>query len=278
MSGCAYIGEPLPPALKIPVAASDLTALQRGDKIYVNFTIPTTSTEGLTLKPAAIPVVHIGETEPPQTAVEKTSSAIPWVGKTVIVGVQFRGPSGRMSAWSNFVHLKVVAPVVQPAEVAVNATATGVEIQWQGTAKQYRVFRDGAELVTVDQSPYNDKTAQYGQKYDYTIQGIDGASESEISKTATITPEDTFPPEVPAGVVALSGVSTIEVSWERSIASDLAFYRVYRDGKLVADKQTATTFSDSAAKSGQKYVYTVSSVDAKMNESAQSTPVEITFP
>lgn len=278
LSGCAYIGEPLPPALKIPVPTQDLAAVQRGDKIYVEFTTPAVSTEGITLKPPAVPEVRIGEAEPPTTLVEKVTSVTPWVGKEVTVGVAFRGPSGRLSEWSNFVKLKITPPVETPADLSANAVASGVELQWKGSAPAYRVLRDGELIGTAEVSSYIDKTAQYGQKYTYTIQGTNGQAESEISKPAEITPEDKFAPETPSGVVALAGVSTVEVSWTRSLASDFAFYRVYRDGKKIADNVTATTYSDKDVQSGKKYSYTVSAVDAKMNESAPSAPVEITFP
>src|SRR6202158_1324862 len=50
LAGCGSVGEPLYPALNIPMTVIDLTAVERGDKIDINFTIPPKTTEGLLLK------------------------------------------------------------------------------------------------------------------------------------------------------------------------------------------------------------------------------------
>jgi hypothetical protein len=50
LAGCGYPGEPLPPALNRPVRVADLTAVQRGAKVYVQFTVPSVTTENLPLR------------------------------------------------------------------------------------------------------------------------------------------------------------------------------------------------------------------------------------
>src|ERR1700730_1537952 len=50
LSGCGTVGEPLYPALNTPSRVTDLTAVERGDRIDINFTIPPLTTEGLALK------------------------------------------------------------------------------------------------------------------------------------------------------------------------------------------------------------------------------------
>lgn len=49
-SGCGYIGEPLPPALHIPQPVVDLSAIERGSKIFVQFTLPSHTTENLEIR------------------------------------------------------------------------------------------------------------------------------------------------------------------------------------------------------------------------------------
>jgi hypothetical protein len=49
LAGCGYPGDPLPPALNRPVRVADLKAVQRGAKVYVQFTVPSTTTENLAL-------------------------------------------------------------------------------------------------------------------------------------------------------------------------------------------------------------------------------------
>src|ERR1700680_600834 len=50
LAGCGSVGEPLYPALNVPTRVIDLTAVQRGDKLDVHFTIPPKTIEGLVLK------------------------------------------------------------------------------------------------------------------------------------------------------------------------------------------------------------------------------------
>ncbi len=275
LSGCAYIGEPLPPALKIPIAAIDLSAVQRGDKIHISFTTPEVTMEGLPIDPPPPADIRIGLSEPPDTPASKEIDIRPWVGKEVVIGVIFHGPKGRVSEWSNFAHLKVIEAIGQPAQLKAESLVNGVQLQWSGPAVKYRVFRNEVLLDTVDKTSYLDTRASFGQKYTYQIQGFQDAAESELSTEVSLTPEDIFPPEPPLSPVGLAGVKSIELSWDASTAQDVAFYRVYRNGQ---NGLTKTIFSDPDVVSDQKYSYTITAVDAKMNESAASAPVEIIFP
>src|SRR3712207_4605207 len=47
LTGCGYVGDPLPPALNIPVPVTGLAAVQRGGEILVTFSAPARTTEDL---------------------------------------------------------------------------------------------------------------------------------------------------------------------------------------------------------------------------------------
>src|SRR5882724_6861928 len=64
LSGCGYIGEPLPPALNIPIAVKDLRVLECGDNLLIEFTAPATSTEGVTLAALRGVELRVGPIEP----------------------------------------------------------------------------------------------------------------------------------------------------------------------------------------------------------------------
>lgn len=108
---------------------------------------------------------------------------------------------------------------------------------------------------------------------------------------------DTFPPQTPTGLAAISGSTLpqtpvtgsaieakpyIDLSWEPNGEPDLAGYRVYRqvaapDGsplgppaRLTASPIAAPAYRDVAVKPGQGYIYSVTAVDAAGNESAPS--------
>ncbi len=95
-------------------------------------------------------------------------------------------------------------------------------------------------------------------------------------------PVDTFAPAVPAGLTVLSGVSSVELAWERNLDKDLRGYQVYRatgDGPMerIASLVESPAYSDKAVESGKSYHYAVSAVDQAGNESARPEPVTITF-
>src|ERR1700680_940744 len=50
LGGCGSVGEPLYPALNTPSRVTDLSAVERGDRIDIDFTIPPLTTEGLAHK------------------------------------------------------------------------------------------------------------------------------------------------------------------------------------------------------------------------------------
>ncbi len=274
LSSCAYIGEPLPPALKIPQAIADLRAVQRGANIYVDFTPPALTTDGLTIAKPGPLEIQINEATP----AEKVIPVAAWVGQRIQLRARTQGPSGRLSDWSNVVTLNVVAPVATPTALEAKAVPTGVELSWTGSARAYRIFRDQALLATTPRAPYMDSTTEFDKKYDYEVIGINGAAESESPATVTITPVDVFPPDTPTNVTALSGVSSIELSWDRSTAADWAEYRVFRDGKLLASSVSGPSYSDKTVVSGRAYKYAVSAVDRKGNASPVSSIIEVILP
>jgi hypothetical protein len=274
LSGCAYVGEPLPPALKIPQAIADLRAVQRGSNIVVDFTPPALTTDGLTIATPGPLEIEINGTTP----AEKVIPVGPWVGQSIELRARTKGASGRLSDWSNSVTLNIVAPVAAPAGFEVKPVPTGVELSWTGSAPAYRIFRDQLLLATAERAPYIDTTTEYEKKYEYEIVGINGAAESERPVAVTVTPVDVFPPDPPTGLTALTGVASIELSWDRSTAADWAEYRVFRDGQLVANSVSGPSYSDKTVVSGRAYKYAVSAVDRKGNASPVSSIIEVTLP
>lgn len=91
---------------------------------------------------------------------------------------------------------------------------------------------------------------------------------------------DTAAPSVPGGVTAVAdGPTQVSVRWSASTDDvGVASYQVERDGAVVANAVTGTSFVDSAVAAGTQYGYTVSAVDAAGNRSAQSASVSVTTP
>ena len=105
------------------------------------------------------------------------------------------------------------------------------------------------------------------------------------SPTTCVTPMDTFPPAAPRSLAAIAGEGLISLIWEPSSESDLAGYLVLRGDApgdtlraITTEPVAATTYRDTTARAGTRYVYVVVAVDraSPRNVSAQSNRVEET--
>ena len=59
LCGCGVVGDILPPALNLPMRATDMVALEHGKIIVVTFKLPATTTEGMLIhrKPQIAPLL-----------------------------------------------------------------------------------------------------------------------------------------------------------------------------------------------------------------------------
>ena len=306
LTGCGYIGQPLPPALKRPVIVTDLAAVERGSKIVIRFTIPKVTTEDLPIDGNADIELRVGPPNDPfdMPAWQRTSDRVPvspkgaaayvevpaakWYGQTVDIAVNVHGPTGHSAGWSAFVIVPVVSALPIPEAIAATDAPDAIHLEWHAAAPEFRVFRRLADEVNWNQigtsarPSYTDNTIEYGKTYQYMVQSIEKTgttyAESEPSGAASFKPTDKFAPAVPAGLTAVPGTRSIELVWDRNTEKDLAGYRVYRGGQLIATGLTAPAYSDRDARQGVKYEYQVSALDNAGNESAKSPVAEGTIP
>jgi hypothetical protein len=306
---CAYVAPPLPPSLMIPVPVSNLSAIERADKLVIDFTAPVIATDGASLQRLKEIDLRVGA---PGPGWEKTARRIEasaeepgpvhvevsvrdWVGQEIVVRVRAAGKHGRFGDWSNSVRLKVVPPLEQPI-VKAEAIANGVQLKWPsepGIAADYRIMKQGpadqraVEIASVKTPVYTDSAAEFGKPYQYSVQAFvktgDSEARSETSQPVSITPEDRFPPAVPAGVTAIAGISSVELIWNPDTEPDLRGYCLYRavddrPFERAGDLLQSPAYSDHAVEAGKRYRYAVSAVDQRGNESARSAVVEATAP
>ncbi|MDX2152021.1 MAG: hypothetical protein SFV54_14885 [Bryobacteraceae bacterium] len=312
LAGCGYPGDPLPPALNIPEKVTDLRALQRGDRILIEFTIPPLTTEALPLSKVSEVELRLGPGGEPPFNIDRWAAsasraevaastpglvqlsvpAAPWAGQELFIAVRAAGPSGRKAVWSDVAVLTALPPIPKPSNLTAQSASGGVRLEWQGTGP-FRVYRRAPSdpeytlLAKSGDPSFVDPSALYGRPFEYRVQSAvpagNGEAESEPSDPVSITPEDRFPPAVPGGLTAVAGASTVELAWERNSEADLAGYIVYRaegDAPLAkhAGRLPTPAFSDRAVESGKRYRYAVASIDALGNESKPSPPVEIVAP
>lgn len=313
LSGCGYIGEPLPPLMNIPARAANLSAVQRGTNIVVHFTLPALTTEGVVLKNRPRLDLRIGlkpdkafnaeewaaaaKAAPGGTTADGTATytvpAAEWVGRQVLLAVKVVGANGRDAGWSNPVTLAVMAPPATPRGLTAAAAPQGVHLTWQGAGNSFAVFRRGPDdkdyqpLGRSDKPEWTDATAQFGKPYSYLVQSVvkagEGEAQSELSNEAAITPADSFPPASPAGLTAVPSTSSVELVWERVTDPNVAGYRIYRAlaggaFERLADTQELPAYSDRKIEAGKTYRYAVTAVKKNGAESKLSDPVEVAAP
>jgi hypothetical protein len=297
LAGCAYVGDPLPPALNLPTRIQDLRATQVGAQLRVEFTVPNKTTDGLVLERVAGVDLRIGELATPFNADQWAESAkeirtlesepaavkmgIPvadWVGRRVVIGVRAINRKGMNSGWSNFVIVNVVPPLARVENVRAEATAQGVQLTWQSPADRFQVWRklpgapDFAVAAETGDRAWLDAAAEFDKDYEYRVVAVKGDARSEDSAVAAIRPVDQFPPNPPQGLRILAGVSSVELSWDPNSESDLRGYRLYRstdDGaeERIAEMLDAPAYRDTAVATGKKYRYRLTAVDLSGNES-----------
>jgi len=304
LSGCGYIGPVQPPLLDIPLTVPYVNAIEYGDKILVEFTLPDLTTEGNPLRNVRSLEVRVGPSVNPFTPDEWAKTAKPypvpspvpgpftreipvaeWIDKEVLISVRAVGPKGKPAQWATVKPLSIHPPLAQPAALKADNVEQGVKLTWTGAAPKYRIFRalpdaTPERLSESDRPEFIDETTEYDKTYRYQVQAItDDLHGSEVSAPVAFTPTDVFAPAVPGALTAILGVSTIELAWTRNTEKDFKGYNVYRstDGgpfEKIAEAVPAPTFSDNKIEAGKKYTYAVSAVDLKGNESPRSTPAD----
>jgi hypothetical protein len=308
-SGCGYIGEPLPPALHIPERVTDLRAIQKGARIRVEFTLPSHTTEHLKIETSPDIELRIGTASSPprledweeqarvftdipadEATVKFDAPSAEWIGKDVVIGVKVFGGKHRTAGWSNLVTLSIVQPLAPMSSLKAESVVEGIRLTWQGSAPHYRIYRRTGEekqpsaIHEADHSGYIDTTSEYDKTYHYSVEGFRSGgqvhAESDRTEEVDITPVDTFAPPVPTGLVAIRSAGSIELAWERSMAPDLAGYRIYRTKGTGAFEKLAETrggpsYSDGKIEPGETYCYAVTAFDQLGNESARSAPVSL---
>jgi|SRR5581483_1007990 len=216
---------------------------------------------------------------------------------------------GRSAGLSNVVAVPAVPSLPPPSDLGAEVRADGVLLSWTGASNTtetpelhhvYRVYRrmDGSNAEsTVGEMPLGaqrtylliDHSFEWEKTYQYRASVVDvinvnGRPETQFegddSPPVRVFVHDVFPPAVPSGLQAVfSGAGQkpfIDLIWGPDTDTDLAGYNVYRHEpgdapvKINAELVKTPAFRDANVTPGHSYVYAVSAVDVRGNESAKS--------
>jgi predicted small lipoprotein YifL len=138
--------------------------------------------------------------------------------------------------------------------------------------------------ATVINEFFHDLDTGTDGEYEYQVScRLDEHVENAPSNSVKIRIQDTFPPDIPGNLVSFTAKDQVFLTWESVPDIDLAFYRVYRkavekeDFTLLADALSDNFFHDKQVAHGKTYIYAITAVDKKGNESDFSPPVRQFF-
>lgn len=233
----------------------------------------------------------------------------------ITYAVEVPNTNGRAAGPSNQVQVPLARTMPPPTDFQARVTSRGVVLNWKSeipaqseqppahyVVRVYRRAMDGEQTLAGEapagsEQSLTDTTIEWEKAYEYhadTVTLVDEANKPQIQVEGDDTPEvkvfadDVFPPAVPSGLQAVfSGPGQkpfIDLVWAPVTDIDLGGYNVYRAEagsapiKLNPSPLKTPAYRDSAVASAKQYIYSVSSVDVRGNESARSEPASETVP
>jgi hypothetical protein len=235
----------------------------------------------------------------------------------IFYAISVLNEDGRSASISNIVQVPALPALPPPSDFQAQVTAEGVVLSWTATTGApaipgveylYRVYRrpEGGNLDTVvgelpllaSAAPQIvDRSFEWEKTYSYratVITRIHEAGKPDTQFEGADTPtvkaftHDVFPPAVPSGLQAVfSGAGQqpfVDLIWAPDAEADLAGYNVYRREaggnpvKLSSELVKTPAFRDMNVASGNTYIYSVSAIDVRGNESARSQETSETVP
>lgn len=153
IAGCGTPGAPQPPSLRLPKPVEDLTAVRRGDKVYLSFTAPTRTTDDAGLRePVTLRLCRhinvksntcddVASEQPLKSGaakIEMVDDLVPILqhgGRDLIdYQIEARNPRGRSAGLSNSAPIFLAPGITAPADLRAAVQADGVHLQWRNPA------------------------------------------------------------------------------------------------------------------------------------------------
>lgn len=237
-------------------------------------------------------------------------------GSFATYAIEVFNDRNRAAGLSNQVRVSLAPALQAVSDLRGEVVRHGVQLEWtaaqtpsssNGSGFFYRVYRRVAGQpnfsvvqevpITKRQLSVVDTSFEWENRYEYKVVGVTtiqqpGAASLEIegedSPLAAVNAHDRFAPEQPSGVQAVfSGPGQkpfIDLTWAPNTESDVAGYNVWRTTSTGEPQRINTelvktpSFRDENVAEGQTYIYAVSAVDLRGNESSRSETTSESVP
>jgi hypothetical protein len=263
----------------------------------------TTTPVPQTAAPSRKQKVEASYTDPLPPALLSDSPAA-----SISYGVEVLNRDGRGAGLSNHVQVPVIRSLPPPQDFQAQVTSQGIVLSWTNNLPPaipnvrylYRMFRrqEGAPAPTLagevpagsdPRLSLTDSSFEWEKTYEYHARSVSIIAEpdkpevqveGDDTRDILVFADDKFPPAVPSALQAVfSGPGQqpfIDLVWAPDTDVDLAGYNIYRheDGtapiRLNMELVKTPAYRDANVVSGKRYLYSVSAVDLRGNESAKS--------
>jgi hypothetical protein len=192
----------------------------------------------------------------------------------------------RESELSNIARLEPQVSPEPPSDLVLEAGAGGIDVRWTpaaGTTTLVERSADGGvwKAVTVESvegESWRDETAPQGQAWSYRLRSVialpgGGKVVGDPSPPARVEHPDTYPPDVPSGIVCLPEGTHVRVRWQAvSSAVVYSVSRRFGDGtvEVLTEEHQLIEYTDTEAPLGE-LVYLVAAIDAAGNRSESAS-------
>lgn len=220
----------------------------------------------------------------------------------------------KKSPMSEVAYIHTITPVKPAGDLAVNRENKVIKLTWKRPQKDetgnpapaisgYNIYKKVVtekQEITQGADPLQgylklNKNKVLNEYFEDLDTGVDGVYsyyvstvvsnqfETVPSPVVSVEIKDIYPPDIPANLVAFRASDHMHLSWKEVFDSDLSHYRLYRrslparEFQLIADNITAPIHKDVNVKREKFYIYVVTSVDKKGNESNYSLEVRERF-
>jgi len=276
----------------------------------------TTKKSGQRSQPRRTTSQTFMDTLPPNAISDNPEAELTYAVEVLNRSARGAGPSNRVQV-SAIITLPAPADLgAQPNEdgVLLTWTSAGEPAARPGLQFRYRIYRrdEGASKETLAGQIAGEvpvgaagpahflDAIEWEKTYLYRITAVsivmrpggEMQVEGEDSPTVRVVARDVFPPAVPVGLQAVySGEGQkpfVDLIWAPVASADLAGYNVFRREANGSEEKTTVkvnlglvktpSYRDSAVTAGKTYVYSVSAVDVRGNESTKSEEASETVP
>lgn len=227
---------------------------------------------------------------------------------SVSYAVEVMNRDGRGAGLSNQVRVPALRSLPAPQDFRAQVTSQGIVLSWTNRLPPqtsnlrylYRVYRREESAAQATRAgelqggieariTLTDSNFEWEKTYEYHAHAVTIIAEPnkpEVQVEGDDTPDvkvfadDVFPPAIPSGLQAVfSGPGQqpfIDLVWAPVADVDLAGYNVYRHEEgmppimLNTELVKTPAYRDANVVSGKRYIYSVSAVDLRGNESAKS--------